>query len=182
MKIKLSTLFIFVLFFAVSTYSFSDNQALENTLETGDTAQPKSSENQTSVKAKTESSSIKKSKTPSTFKKKDISNTMWKLTELGEKKLSTSEDTDSKKMIITLYLSSNGSINGVAGENGYFGNYRLNGNRISLNLIGSSFSDEVSEMETEYLNILERSSTVELNGNILILRSDKDTLTFEKVK
>ncbi|MDO5088580.1 MAG: META domain-containing protein [Leptotrichiaceae bacterium] len=186
MKIKLGKLFISALIFTVSVHLFADNETSRNSDKTVNTVQSENTENMNEnkvpVKTETQSSSlVKKSKAVSTLKKKDISNSLWRLTDLGEKNLSH-EETENGKTIITLYLSSNGGINGVAGENGYFGNYRLNGNNISINLIGSSFSDEASEIEGEYLNILEKVSSAELNGNILTLKSGRGTLTFERVK
>ena len=95
----------------------------------------------------------------------------------------SNENEQDKKEIITLYLSSNGGMNGITGDNGYFGNYKLNGNSISISLFGNSAVDDSStELETEYLSLLGRVSSISVSGNILTLRSGKDLLIFQKVK
>ena len=125
----------------------------------------------------------KPSKTASTFKKKEINNSLWRLISILDKDLTTEEYSEEKKIIITLYLAANGGVNGVVGDEGYFGHYRLNGNDISISLLGSSLmGEESSEIGAEYLDTIKKVSRIELDGGTLTLKSSSGNLVFQRVK
>lgn len=190
MKMKINKFFIAVLMLLISAYSFSDNETPSETETTVNNTETKieNSEEATEPVVKSVTTNVttkenKKTKSSATFKKKEVANILWRLTKISDKDLISNENEQDKKEIITLYLSSNGGMNGITGDNGYFGNYKLNGNSISISLFGNSAVDDSStELETEYLSLLGRVSSISVSGNILTLRSGKDLLIFQKVK
>lgn len=187
---KINKYLIAALMLLISAYSFSDNETPAETETTVNNTeiQTESIQESTEPVVKPAATNVtakenKKTKSSVTFKKKEVANILWRLTKISEKDLASSEDEQDKKEIITLYLSSNGGMNGVTGDNGYFGNYKLNGNSISISLFGNSAVDDGStELESEYLNLLGRVSSISVSGNILTLRSGKDLLIFQRVK
>ncbi|BBM35515.1 META domain-containing protein [Pseudoleptotrichia goodfellowii] len=190
MKMKINKFLITALMLLISAYSFSDNETPAETETTVNNTETKieNSEEATEPIVKPVTTSVttkesKKAKSSATFKKKEVANILWRLTKISDKDLASSEDEQDKKEIITLYLSSNGGMNGVTGDNGYFGNYKLNGNSISISLFGNSaVYDGSTELETEYLNLLGRVSSISVSGNILTLRAGKDLLIFQRVQ
>ena len=208
MKIKGNKLFLFLLIISVFSYSFSDNKTptTEDTSTTNNTATeeptnttetstptqestPKESapkENTTNIRRtgvvspKTERN--KKSRATSSFKKKEINNSFWRLVSILDTDLTTEEASEGGKTIITLYLSSKGSINGVIGDEGYFGNYSLDGNNISISLIGDSTLEGKNQIENDYLDAIKKVRRIDINGNTLTLRTSAGNLVFERVK
>lgn len=199
MKTGKNKLFLLLLLLTMFSYTFSDTNSnsttssesqTENNFQSEDIKKQETSQenipdvqNDKTSTIKNGKSGKKPSKAASTFKKKEINNSLWRLTSILDKDLTTEEYSEEKKIIITLYLAANGGINGVVGDEGYFGHYRLNGNDISISLLGSSLmGEESSEIGAEYLDTIKKVSRIELDGGTLTLKSSSGNLVFQRVK
>lgn len=122
-----------------------------------------------------------------TFKVMDLSkkihNTKWKLVNMAGKDISSFflqyEDG------ITLFFNENG-INGNAGINNYFGNYKITGNIIEIAGIGATKmagSQNLMKIETEYLSLLEKVKKMKMidERSLVLTTENGKTLTFEKI-
>ncbi len=85
---------------------------------------------------------------------------------------------------ITAYFE-NGSINGNAGCNNYFGGYTIDGNEINISkALGSTMMycepEEVMQQEAQYLEMLGNVTTYTIEGNQLTLSTDGNrTLVYQ---
>lgn len=123
-----------------------------------------------------------------TFKVMDLSkkihNTKWKLVNMAGKDISSSflqyEDG------ITLFFNENG-INGNAGINNYFGNYKITDNNIieiaGIGATKMAGSQNLMKIETEYLSILEKVKKMKMadERSLVLTTENGKALTFEKI-
>lgn len=79
----------------------------------------------------------------------------------------------------TLTFEADGKLSGNAGCNNYFGNYEVDGNKLTISQIGSTkmfCGDGLMESETSFLVALEQSASYKINGNALQINNSEGNL------
>lgn len=102
-----------------------------------------------------------------------LEGTVWLLTELNGKDISTVE---SLKSISVLYSKDDKKVSGFAGCNSFTGSFEMNGSEISATLASTRmFCEGKMEIETEFLKVLNAPHHHKVEGGHLYLR-DKNTV------
>ena len=113
---------------------------------------------------------------------KKLHNTDWRLINMAGKNMKLQMKNEEQ---ITLSFTEN-EINGNAGINNYFGNYKITGNIIEIAGIGATKmagSQNLMKIETEYLSLLEKVKKMKMTDerSLVLTTENGKTLTFEKI-
>jgi len=111
----------------------------------------------------------------------DLEDKTWVLESYGEPDSLNTVLEDSE--INITFDSAEGTVNGSAGCNSYFGDYEVKGNKLSLpGPIGStlmSCGEEIDEQERQYLGALEVTESFKIEGDKLTINCGQQVLVFE---
>jgi heat shock protein HslJ len=96
-------------------------------------------------------------------------NTYWKLTQLGDRVITTPQDT--RELHLVLH-SENQRVAGFSGCNGLMGSYVLNGSELTFEQVGGTLMACAGDMEIErqFLAMFGQVSRWEIRGEMLELR------------
>ncbi|MFC2056555.1 protease inhibitor I42 family protein [Chloroflexota bacterium] len=128
-----------------------------------------------------ELSSSSDSKMQEIENKKLLENIKWELESYGEQGALKAVMEGTR--ITATFDSNEGQVNGSAGCNNYFGEYRIIKNTISIPMIGNTEMycmepEGRMEQETQYLKMLSEAESYEVNGGKLLIYAENQVLVF----
>jgi heat shock protein HslJ len=110
-----------------------------------------------------------------------LEDTLWKLESYGPSDNLT-DVLEGTEITIT-FVNADGTFNGTAGCNHYFGSYAFDGSTLTTSAIGSTemaCDPPIMDQEQAYLSILSDAATFEIDGNDLTIVCGAGVLNFEK--
>lgn len=115
--------------------------------------------------------------------KTTLENTSWKLIKISEDKIPPKTDNERFGEFTLNFDTDN--LYGNSGINTFGGGYTLeNGVLAAKHIIGTLMAgpENLMKLENRYLKVLNNIKSYKINNNTLTIKSDTDTLTFQKVK